>query len=109
MWTQEICQLSRTFTDVDKHHVITSEQIDSAYTTVIDTVTSTAEEGFQQTTFKQFLKPYWPNKLAALHKHMKQLLRVWIEDGRPIYIHSKRTKNINIRNVISGAANDTMS
>ena len=61
---------------------INYQNINKAYDSVIQCVSSAAETSLTKRQFKKFLKPYWSPSLKQFHCKMLLSRRLWITTGK---------------------------
>ena len=57
--------------------------VNRAYDTIVDCITSASETRLSKRAFKPYLKPYWSNELKLLHAQMRRDRHCWKRDGKP--------------------------
>ena len=60
-----------------------STEIDTLYTTIVQSLNNASESQLPKSKFKKYFKPYWNKELTELHAHMKLKREVWVAEGRP--------------------------
>ncbi len=63
--------------------ITSTNDIDLLYSIIVHSIINATEQCIPKAKFKPYIKPYWNEELATLHKEMSILRQNWINNNRP--------------------------